>query len=356
MAFILQNEIYFSLSTQAIVTPSVILSRCLVSSRFQMFSKPEEDISVTPSRRKLKKYQGSPLKKRSKFTASSDDGSDGSEEDEQDYCKKVPDDPDKIFYCSLAVDSRRGIFYNFNWERHQKDALALSSVPSNQAGSSSKVDDSQLGKGHCWDVEVKKISLPNKKGQKVEDDGSEPDVSDADEYQDKDSTNESDIEVDGGEITESEHGSQDEDEPDALSAFQTPSKKRKRGRESIATPRNQKVNKTLVQPTPHSKAALVKRRKRNAASASPRKHKSRALFPIRYPEQSLGFQASLSHLPKDPWLRSMHALHVGSRPDTLPCREEEYAKVLRCVGELLEEGSGGCICEFILPSFIKNAC
>jgi origin recognition complex subunit 1 len=42
----------------------------------------------------------------------------------------------------------------------------------------------------------------------------------------------------------------------------------------------------------------------------------------------------------------MHVLHVGSRPDALPCREEEFERVLRCVGELLEEGSGGCVCVF----------
>ena len=56
----------------------------------------------------------------------------------------------------------------------------------------------------------------------------------------------------------------------------------------------------------------------------------------------------MTHLPKDPWLRAMHALHVGSRPDSLPCREEEFNKVLRCVGELLEEGSGGCVCKSII--------
>jgi hypothetical protein len=47
---------------------------------------------------------------------------------------------------------------------------------------------------------------------------------------------------------------------------------------------------------------------------------------------------------KDPWLRAMHALHVGARPESLPCRAEEYARVMRSVEELLEEGSGGCIC------------
>jgi origin recognition complex subunit 1 len=353
---VFQNEIYFSLSTRVAVTPSVILSRCLVSNRLKAFSKPEENIPVTPSKRKLKN-QGSPLKKRTKFTASSDDSSDDSEEGEQDDVVKVPDDPDKIFYCKLAVDSRRGLFYNFNWDRHRKDALELPIVPivpSGQAGPSLKEDDSRWADGHCWDVEVGKIGHGAEKSRKIqsEDSTCELEGDDPDEYQDGDLTVD---EMDEGEVVETEYSSQDGAEPDTLSdLFRTPSKKRKRSRNSVVTPRKQNRNKTLAQPTPHSKAALVKRRKRNTTSGSPRKLKSRALFPIRYPEQSLGFQASLSHLPEDPWLRSMHALHVGSRPDTLPCREEEYARVLRCVGELLEEGSGGCICELLVISFNEN--
>jgi origin recognition complex subunit 1 len=43
----------------------------------------------------------------------------------------------------------------------------------------------------------------------------------------------------------------------------------------------------------------------------------------------------------------MHALRVGVRPEALPCRAEEYARVMRAVEELLEEGSGGCICKFV---------
>ncbi|KAH8991280.1 P-loop containing nucleoside triphosphate hydrolase protein [Lactarius akahatsu] len=57
----------------------------------------------------------------------------------------------------------------------------------------------------------------------------------------------------------------------------------------------------------------------------------------------------------DPWLRAMHALHVGARPEALPCRSEEYARVMRAVEELLEEGSGGCIYISGVPGTGKTA-
>jgi origin recognition complex subunit 1 len=59
-------------------------------------------------------------------------------------------------------------------------------------------------------------------------------------------------------------------------------------------------------------------------------------------------------LPKDPWLRAMHVLHVAARPDELPCRDEEYARILRSVRELIEEGSGGCVCTTIVLRILVN--
>ena len=57
---------------------------------------------------------------------------------------------------------------------------------------------------------------------------------------------------------------------------------------------------------------------------------------------------------KDPWLRAMHALHVGVRTEALPCCTEEYGRVRGAVEELLEEDSGGCICEFVCPLSVVN--
>jgi origin recognition complex subunit 1 len=51
-------------------------------------------------------------------------------------------------------------------------------------------------------------------------------------------------------------------------------------------------------------------------------------------------------LPKDPFERALHLLHVGATPDSLPNRETEYLEVLSRVQEGVESGNGGCLCEF----------
>ena len=114
----------------------------------------------------------------------------------------------------------------------------------------------------------------------------------------------------------------------------TPSKRKRGGKISaITTPRHKRI-RNLAMPTPHSKAALRARRKKAALVVNPPP-------PEMYEEHS----KQLQKLPKDPWLRGMHVLHVAARPNELPCREEEYSRVLRSVLELVEEGSGGCVCE-----------
>ena len=136
---------------------------------------------------------------------------------------------------------------------------------------------------------------------------------------------------------------------DSIGKSRTPSQKRKRLQNT--TSQKTKRGKTVVQPTPHSKAALDRKQR---ATSSPYICKT---FTSRLPEQSLTFQASMAHVPKDLRLRSIHALYVGSRPDSLPCREAEYKRDQRCVGELMEEGSGGCICNtFPSTPFISIAC
>jgi origin recognition complex subunit 1 len=81
---------------------------------------------------------------------------------------------------------------------------------------------------------------------------------------------------------------------------------------------------------------------------------------VRAPPPEIAGAFSLGDAPTetDPWLRAMHALHVGARPEALPCRTEEYGRVMRAVEELLEEGSGGCICELfaLLPLSTTMKC
>ena len=174
--------------------------------------------------------------------------------------------------------------------------------------------------------------------------------------------------------------SADEDDGEEDSVPHTPSRrKRKRGAAAATSPR--KRRRTVAQPTPHSKAALRKRAQKDAPDSPTRRPRSPTKAPgsptkvprsptkaprsptktprsptktPRSPTKKLAVRPrtqtfatlDLSNVPRDPWLRAMHALHVGSRPEALPCREAEFERVLRCVGDLLEEGSGGCICEW----------
>jgi origin recognition complex subunit 1 len=120
--------------------------------------------------------------------------------------------------------------------------------------------------------------------------------------------------------------------PDDDATPRTPSKKRKRAASTPTTPRRKRV--PLAAPTPHSKRAIRARARRPVMLPPP-------------PEMAGAFALGEASMESDAWLRAMHALHVGARPEALPCRTEEYARVMRAVEELLEEGSGGCVCAFL---------
>ena len=116
--------------------------------------------------------------------------------------------------------------------------------------------------------------------------------------------------------------------PQARAIPRTPSRRDRS--KSTMTPRRKAA------PTPHSKAALrarleMKRRRISQQVAS---------------QTTFTDAMDIGHLPKDARLRAMHALHVGSKPEALPCREDEYADVLSKVLELVDEGAGGCVCTF----------
>ncbi|KAF9559279.1 P-loop containing nucleoside triphosphate hydrolase protein [Agrocybe pediades] len=358
-----ENEIYYSLASRAIVTPSTILARCAVSGTIKKAVKEKKNtpkhvpFPTTPS----KKQRGSPLKKSTRFSPPSDEEVSDSENEEDSSPTSTIMDPDRMFYCRLALDSRRGLYYTFDWEQHHRDALQRTRPPTNDAGPSSKQDIAYIwGQGDTWDVVEEKQEKAKKKApvirQKHEVEESEEEDIDDEDYEggsDERSEVHEDVEMDPEDEDDEDGGEHEKDEDMADGEPRTPSRKR-RGR-PLSTPHKSKRSKTLAQPTPHSKAALARRKRAaaNATTATPRKRKT--TFAIRFPQQSLTFQASMAHLPKDSWLRSMQALHVGSRPDSLPCRDTEYSRVLQCVGELLEEGSGGCIYISGVPGTGKTA-
>jgi hypothetical protein len=39
-------------------------------------------------------------------------------------------------------------------------------------------------------------------------------------------------------------------------------------------------------------------------------------------------------------------LHVSAVPDSLPCREEEFAELYSQLASAIQEGSGFCICNY----------
>lgn len=331
-----------SLDSNDIVLPSSVKSHCTVSSE----TSPPKTLS-TPSQGRSR-GQG---KKQSRSSAGS-------------------------FYCALAVDQRRGLFYEFVWEDHRRRALEEAEDTWNDGGTVWNVavnDGVKRVKKEVATVLKKAVKVGSKK-RKLDDENDdendhelpvieeESEEDDADEVEfallsESDDDDESDSELQ----EEEKEDSTEDEEDDDFDEPKTPSKSRKRKRsttttprKSIAgpsTPRRPRTQRTLAQPTPHSRAALLRRQsKTNQTPTTPRKRKAVVRVP-----PTPGSHVANANLPDDPWLRAMHHLHVGSRPDVLEGREEEYKRILRSVGEVLEEGGGGCICKFVLVQFISSS-
>jgi len=227
--------------------------------------------------------------------------------------KAPPSATDNSFLCVNAVDSRRGLYYKVDWVAHRQRSLERA-----------EGDNVEWGSGDPWVVAVKPVL--KKRGMKSpgrvkEDADSGSGTSSDGEYKDEPATEPSSVDI-----------SLLPDDADSTGIPQTPSKKRKRPTSVASTPRRKRVAPALAAPTPHSKRALRARARRPTLRAPP-------------PEMAGALPLGEASKEKDPWLRAMHALHVGARPDSLPCRTEEYARVMRAVEELIEEGSGGCICK-----------
>ncbi|KAF7424044.1 Origin recognition complex, subunit 1 [Pleurotus ostreatus] len=395
-----ENEVYYSVASSVLIRPSSIQSHCLISTtppskettKLSRWSIPS---TSTSSRRTSSKSKPKP----------SSNVTDSSLGDEHTY------------YCHLAVHSRRGIFYEFSWPDHLSYALsAMEGDPSDaSAWDLSPVDIVRLEKG---EKEKEKTSKPAtkargrpRKGGKVG--RATRKVKEGDEAHDEEDREEEESQPSGDEYqasaasdgqgsdpfelpqqnedTEDEDSQEEEDDEseDEYDVPQTPTRKRKRAAQatprksprksksllvsSFATPRKPR-RAALAQPTPHSKAALAKRRKvaykrrkqLDGEGSVGGEDEDDGVFNVGG-VAGVGGSSGLStyalgvgsgdtdNLPDDPWVRAMYMLHVGSRPDALPCREREFQKVLRSVSELLEEGSGGCIYISGVPGTGKTA-
>ncbi|KAL4064591.1 P-loop containing nucleoside triphosphate hydrolase protein [Scleroderma citrinum] len=300
------NEVYYTLDAQAVLPTFKVIRRCSVSAE-----EPSQRQPQTP-------------KPRSRS------------------CGRVlpaPEEDPTTFYCRFAMDPRKGIYYEFDWETHRSSALAC------------PVEDQVSGKQWTVTTEVhserKRLAQTKRRrlrrtaeteGSDVGSEYHDPAHSDNGATDDLFSlVNDVDSEIDIKSVAT-------DDTP------KTPSRKRKRSAPSspskgTTTPRKPRRTK-LAAPTPHSKAALRARARSRKAPA------------VRLPPPDLQTREhyhQLENLSEDPWLRAMHVLHVAARPDMLPCRGEEFNRVLRTVEELLEEGSGGCVYISGVPGTGKTA-
>jgi origin recognition complex subunit 1 len=263
----------------------------------------------------------SPSKGSRKRIWTADDSSDSDEMEDYELEK---------LYTHLAIDSLRGLYYEFSWSSLRSRALAF--TPST---------DEEWGCGKAWEVELDVESPgPSKRGtrgqqRKADATGSESEGDGTDDEYENNSQDEGDREMEEDGVSDEPVN---EDESDEYSGPKTPSKKRKRTTSSPSKARKR------AYPTPHSRARLGRPSKRNTSPSKRSPLKIRPPPPIPLSHRRLELEA----LPRDPWLRAMHVLHVGSRPDELPCREEEYSKCLRSIEDLVGEGESGCVCKFCI--------
>ena len=306
----IQNEVYYSLKSTAIISPTNILARCVVS------NDP---------------------------TDASDLGdSDGGE---QKFC------------CFYAINAEKGVFYMFNWQLHREKAIhnqngkivrpnAWTVVPRGEDIDSATPTQGNNHFSHAR----KKRRLNDDNGPVEEDSAVESSVDDsAEEFEPNASDSGSDEIVSDASAsptpkstsprkrrrgaTSSRIKARDVDRGPQM--FQTPTKQKASRRPVVLSPIKSSAS---VAPTPHSKAVLRNRQKLKTRRAA-------TVQRLAAPEFSVTDAKTLARLPKDAQLRAMHALHVGSRPDSLSCRDEEFTDVLEKVLVLLEDGVGGCVCQ-----------
>lgn len=323
----MKNEIYYSLANTAILSPQEIIRKCNI-------------VNHVPGLRPLTSPWPLPQK----------DATEGQGISEADR-----------FVCRLAVDPQRGLFYEFVWEAHWEHAKAAPPgdwsrwvvgvndiVPETPKPKARIIKKRKLGTDSESDTSLASPSKRPKPARKAPARGKAPTkkkprtktIIEDEEFEPEPSRSPSPSgsSAHPSDASDSDSDADVEPEDSNLGTYddipRTPSKRKRGGQTSATTTPCHRRVRTLAMPTPHSKAALRARRKQAHLVVRPPP-----------PEMNEEHYNQLQKLPKDPWLRAMHILHVAARPNELPCREEEYAKVLRSVLELVEDGSGGCVCK-----------
>lgn len=313
-----ENEVYYTVNAQAVLPPSSIVCLGAVT-------------TVPPISNPSSKSEDLPRLTMSQFRHT--------------RTLAGADQKNTTFYCRSAIDSRKGIYYEFDWE--ERRSLAMSRPVEEQVSGKPWVVPIEVPSGQrarLAQTQSKQRRQKRALPQTESDAGSEYQGSSVSREDAKD------------EDLFSVAGVESEDDivilisdSDVDDVPRTPRKRRRTTVLSLSksprTPRKRARAAQLAAPTPHSKAAL-------RARARSRKTLSVRLPP---PDFTQDYDRELKKLPSNPWLRAMHVLHVAARPDILPCREEEFSRVLRTVDELLEEGSGGCVYISGVPGTGKTA-
>lgn len=331
-----QGEIYYYHCVDSVPTDlSSILRKCIVK------PKVEEQLAATfsntsPTKRVTSNH--SPSKSRSL-------GLQGALSPLSKEASGV-EDAAYVYYTNRSCHLASNSFYKINWPDFCADKCG---VQGDCEGSQWQLDPKKDAKGHKivrnWNNDIDETSSTGS-----DDSDGEYDKNREQDSQDMEGSEGSDEEDTGMGVPEVESSGESEEDSDDGPTHRTrllkmQSKKRKRNVDDhddpFKTPSKRLRRSGGVGPTPHSKAALRKRRNLR--------------FKVRPPTATTQDNTTLQSLPADPYLRAMHTLHVGERPDTLPCRDEEYVAILEAVLDLLQETSGGCICEYNPWNFWREA-
>jgi origin recognition complex subunit 1 len=271
---------------------------------------------------------------------------------------------DSEFVCLYGIEEEWDVYYDFDLEDHLKEALGEEpsdlahwnlkiESPQERKGRASKTADSQgsprkrqtatpsPNKSRPRLLSPAKRSIARTKHRVLESHENQDFESDDESSSDNESGSEANFSGNSDDGEDSDDGSNTtpevesdleeegdaEAEPDCSDDELPPGspKKRSAPRSQFQTPR--KKRRTLAFPTPHSKARL----------------KKKPSIKFRPLSQLAGDEPTLPEVPRD---RILQTLHVGARPNALPCRETEYEDVLGAVLSLLEDTSGGCVCKY----------